>query len=132
MGRRAPSLPAKFALAILLIGVSFLVMAVLGKLSADGSLVGWWWLVLVFFIQVIAELLLSPTGPSASTQLAPWRYGESGPCPVVPRNRRRRRNWRARRRAAGDARNAYYFCHPRLATIIAAEFSPPRSSDYAC
>ena len=46
-------------------------MAVLGKLSADGSLVGWWWLVLVFFIQVIAELLLSPTGLSASTQLAP-------------------------------------------------------------
>ncbi len=73
--------PAKFALAILLIGVSFLVMAVLGKLSADGSLVGWWWLVLVFFIQVIAELLLSPTGLSASTQLAPevWRV-RSLPC----------------------------------------------------
>ena len=71
LGRRAPSLPAKFALAIMLIGVSFLVMAVLGKMSADGSLVGWWWLVLVFSIQVIAELLLSPTGLSASTQLAP-------------------------------------------------------------
>lgn len=71
LGRRAPSLPAKFAIAIFLIGVSFFVMAYLGKLSADGTLVGWQWLVLVFFIQVIAELLLSPTGLSASTQLAP-------------------------------------------------------------
>ncbi len=71
LGKRAPSLPAKFALAIFLIGFSFFVMAYLGKLSSDGSLVSWEWLVLVFFIQVIAELLLSPTGLSASTQLAP-------------------------------------------------------------
>ncbi len=71
LGKRAPSLPAKFALAIFVIGFSFFVMAYLGKLSSDGSLVGWEWLVLVLFIQVIAELLLVPTGLSASTQLAP-------------------------------------------------------------
>lgn len=71
LGRRAPSLPAKFALAVCLIGFSFLVMALLGKVTAGGDLVGWEWIVLVFFIQVIAELLLSPTGLSASTQLAP-------------------------------------------------------------
>ncbi len=71
LGKRAPSLPAKFALAIFLIGFSFFVMAYLGTLTADGSLVAWEWLVLVFLIQVIAELLLSPTGLSATTQLAP-------------------------------------------------------------
>jgi POT family proton-dependent oligopeptide transporter len=71
LGRRAPSLPAKFAIAIFLIGFSFFVMAYLGKISSGGTLVAWEWLVLVFFIQVIAELLLSPTGLSASTQLAP-------------------------------------------------------------
>lgn len=70
LGRRAPSLPAKFALAIALIGGSFLLMGYLSTI-AERQLVAWEWLVLVLLIQVVAELLLSPTGLSASTKLAP-------------------------------------------------------------
>lgn len=71
LGKRAPTLPAKFALAVFLIGISFIVMSGLAYMTRDGDLAGWWWLILVYFIQVIGELLLSPTGLSASTQLAP-------------------------------------------------------------
>lgn len=71
LGKRAPSLPAKFAIAVFLIGLSFIVMAGLGYATRDGGLSAWEWLILVYFIQVIGELLLSPTGLSATTQLAP-------------------------------------------------------------
>lgn len=71
LGRRAPSLPAKFAIAVLLVGLSFILMGYLGKLAESGDLVPWTWLAMVFIIQVAGELLLSPTGLSASTQLAP-------------------------------------------------------------
>ncbi len=71
LGSRAPSLPAKFALAVFIIGLSFILMSGLGYLADKNGTVQWEWLVLVFLIQVMAELLLSPTGLSASTQLAP-------------------------------------------------------------
>jgi proton-dependent oligopeptide transporter, POT family len=71
LGHRAPSLPAKFALSILLIGMSFILMSGLGYLAEQNGTVQWEWLVMVFLVQVMAELLLSPTGLSASTQLAP-------------------------------------------------------------
>jgi len=71
LGRRAPSLPAKFALAVFIIGISFILMSGLGYLAEQNGTVQWEWLVLVFLIQVMAELLLSPTGLSATTQLAP-------------------------------------------------------------
>ncbi len=70
LGKRAPTLPIKFALAIALIGLSFLMMSGLGKM-AEGGLVPWELLALVIMVQVVAELLLSPTGLSASTRLAP-------------------------------------------------------------
>lgn len=70
LGRRAPSLPAKFAISVALIGLSFLVMGFLGKL-AESNLVPWEYVVGVLVLQVFAELLLSPTGMAASTQLAP-------------------------------------------------------------
>ena len=71
LGRRAPTLPAKFVLALLLIGLSFLAMAVLSNTAADGTKVLLVWLMLIVLIQTIGELLLSPTGLSASTHLAP-------------------------------------------------------------
>lgn len=70
MGRKAPSLPTKFAFAIALIGGSFLLMGLLGKM-AESQLVPWEFVVVMLLIQVLAELLLSPTGMAASTQLAP-------------------------------------------------------------
>jgi POT family proton-dependent oligopeptide transporter len=58
-------------LAVFIIGISFILMSGLGYLAEQNGTVQWEWLVLVFLIQVMAELLLSPTGLSATTQLAP-------------------------------------------------------------
>lgn len=71
LGRRAPTLPGKFVLALLLIGLSFLAMAVLSSIAGGGTKVLLVWLMLIILIQTIGELLLSPTGLSASTHLAP-------------------------------------------------------------
>jgi len=71
LGRRAPTLPGKFVLALLLIGLSFLAMAVLSNIAGGGTKVLLIWLMLIILIQTIGELLLSPTGLSASTHLAP-------------------------------------------------------------
>ncbi len=70
-GRRAPTLPGKFVLALLLIGLSFLAMAVLSNIAAGGTKVLLVWLMMIVVVQTIGELLLSPTGLSASTHLAP-------------------------------------------------------------
>lgn len=69
-GRKAPTLPTKFAMAVAMIGFSFLLMGLLGKM-AESQLVPWELVVVMLMIQVFAELLLSPTGMAASTQLAP-------------------------------------------------------------
>ncbi|MCB0923403.1 MAG: peptide MFS transporter [Mycobacterium sp.] len=71
LGRRAPTLPGKFVLALLLIGLSFLAMAVLSHLAGGGTKVLLVWLMMIVLVQTIGELLLSPTGLSASTHLAP-------------------------------------------------------------
>ncbi len=73
LGRRQPGTPVKFSWAIILIGISFGVMAIAGSLAISG-LISAWWIVLVFLIQTIAELLLSPVGLSVTTKLAPMRY----------------------------------------------------------
>lgn len=74
LGRRGPSTPSKFALGLLSAGASFVVMAFAANLAADGTLVSPWWLVVVYLIQTIGELFLSPVGLSATTRLAPKKY----------------------------------------------------------
>ena len=71
LGKRAPTLPGKFVLALLLIGASFLAMAVLANIAQGGTKVLLIWLMMIVLIQTIGELLLSPTGLAASTHLAP-------------------------------------------------------------
>lgn len=73
LDRRQPTTPTKFSLALLGIGLSFLVMGAAGALAARG-LISPWWIVLVYFIQTCSELLLSPVGLSVTTKLAPLRY----------------------------------------------------------
>ncbi|GAB4054018.1 peptide MFS transporter [Catellatospora paridis] len=73
LDRRQPGTPVKFSLALLGIGLSFLVMGTAGALAARG-LISPWWIVLVYLIQTCAELLLSPVGLSVTTKLAPLRY----------------------------------------------------------
>ncbi|GAA3651156.1 peptide MFS transporter [Nonomuraea antimicrobica] len=67
------STPQKFAFALVVIGLSFVVMAVAAALAGPGR-VSVWWLVAVYLIQVFGELALSPVGLSVTTKLAPEAY----------------------------------------------------------
>lgn len=74
LGSRQPSSPIKFALGLFFAGVAFLVIAFASTLTADGTaLVSLWWLILVYLIQTIGELCLSPVGLSTVTKLSPGR-----------------------------------------------------------
>jgi POT family proton-dependent oligopeptide transporter len=67
------STPQKFAFALVMVGLSFVVMAVAAALAGNGR-VSVWWLVLVYLIQVFGELSLSPVGLSVTTKLAPEAF----------------------------------------------------------
>ncbi|MET7331837.1 oligopeptide:H+ symporter [Nonomuraea sp. NPDC005650] len=67
------STPQKFGFALVMVGVSFVVMAVAAALAGPGR-VSVWWLVLVYLIQVFGELSLSPVGLSVTTKLAPEAF----------------------------------------------------------
>lgn len=71
LGNRAPSTPLKFAIAIIGIGLSFIIMVPPALAANGGEKSALVWIIGVYLIQTWAELLLSPTGLSASTQLAP-------------------------------------------------------------
>jgi proton-dependent oligopeptide transporter, POT family len=74
LGRREPSSPVKFTLALVLVGLSFLLLmpgaAIAQKAGIRISPV---WLIGVYFLQVAGELCLSPVGMSLVTKLAPYR-----------------------------------------------------------
>ncbi|MFI7702599.1 peptide MFS transporter [Nonomuraea sp. NPDC049480] len=67
------STPQKFGFALVMVGLSFVVMAVAAALAGSGR-VSVWWLVLVYVIQVFGELSLSPVGLSVTTKLAPEAF----------------------------------------------------------
>jgi POT family proton-dependent oligopeptide transporter len=75
LANRAPSTPLKFAVALIGIGASFLLMVPPGLAADQGQQSALWWLCLVYLMQTWAELLLSPTGLSAATRLAPAGMG---------------------------------------------------------
>jgi POT family proton-dependent oligopeptide transporter len=65
-----PSIQVKFALALMLVGLGFVVLAASGS-TADGAFrVSLWWLVLTYFLHSIAELCISPVGLSMITKLS--------------------------------------------------------------
>lgn len=70
LGPRQPSSPAKFVTGLMLLSASFLVMVPAAKLTAEGR-VSPWWIVAMFFLQTVGELLVSPVGLSLITKLAP-------------------------------------------------------------
>ena len=72
LGHKQPSSPMKFALGLLFVSLSFVLMVPAAKLTADGK-VGPLWLVGLFFLQTVGEMLLSPVGLSTMTKLAPQR-----------------------------------------------------------
>jgi proton-dependent oligopeptide transporter, POT family len=71
-GARQPSPAIKFAFGLLFLSSSFLLMVPAAKLTASGA-VSPLWLVGLFFLQTVGELLLSPVGLSTMTKLAPER-----------------------------------------------------------
>jgi len=73
MGRANPSIPRKFGLGLLFNGAAFaLLMFALSQLVVDGK-IPFWTLFMVYVIQSIGELCLSPIGLSMVTKLAPVR-----------------------------------------------------------
>lgn len=72
MGDRQPSSPAKFAFGLLFAGLAFVVITVAASLTGAGR-VSPMWLVVVYFIQTLGEMCLSPVGLSTISRLSPVR-----------------------------------------------------------
>jgi POT family proton-dependent oligopeptide transporter len=71
---KEPSTPMKFAIGLLLVGISFLILVPAAMLiESTGGKVGIIWLLMLYFVQTLGELSLSPVGLSAMTKLAPVR-----------------------------------------------------------
>jgi proton-dependent oligopeptide transporter, POT family len=73
LGPRQPSSPAKFAIALLLMGLAFLLLVPAGGLAQSGVKVSPLWLVGLYFIEELGEICLYPVGLSVVTKLAPAR-----------------------------------------------------------
>lgn len=72
MGSRQPSSPGKFFYGLLFAGLAFVVVTIASMLTGGGR-VSPLWLIVVYFLQSIGELCLSPVGLSTVTKLAPAR-----------------------------------------------------------
>ncbi|MFF2043364.1 peptide MFS transporter [Kitasatospora sp. NPDC058170] len=71
---RNPSTTVKFAFGLLMIGASFLVMMLAMAAASGGTKVTPLWLAMVYLVQTVGELTLSPVGLSVTTKLAPAKY----------------------------------------------------------
>ena len=72
LGARQPSSPGKFTIGLFFAGIAFVVIAFAATLTTGGR-VSPAWLVLVYFLQTIGELCLSPVGLSTVSKLSPAR-----------------------------------------------------------
>ncbi|MEC7906989.1 MAG: peptide MFS transporter [Verrucomicrobiota bacterium] len=68
-----PSMPAKFALGLIILGLGFLIMVAAAKLVVAGNEAAPYWLILTYLLHTMGELCLSPVGLSSVTKLAPKR-----------------------------------------------------------
>jgi len=71
LGPQQPSSPAKFALALVFVGLAFVLLMPAGAIAQGGVRISPLWLVAVYFIEELGELCLSPVGLSVVTKLAP-------------------------------------------------------------
>jgi POT family proton-dependent oligopeptide transporter len=69
-----PSLPVKFALGLILLGLGFLIMVGASLLVVAGNEVLPVWLIFTYLLHTFGELCLSPVGLSSVTKLAPKRF----------------------------------------------------------
>jgi POT family proton-dependent oligopeptide transporter len=74
LGSRNPSSPAKFTLGLFFLSLSFLLVVPAAKaFEANHARVSPWWLIGLYFLQMLGELCLSPVGLSMVTKLSPPR-----------------------------------------------------------
>jgi POT family proton-dependent oligopeptide transporter len=74
LGRANPSIPRKFGLGLIFNGLAFLLlMFTLQNLLGPDNKIPFWTLFMVYVIQSVGELCLSPIGLSMVTKLAPTR-----------------------------------------------------------
>ncbi|CAN7168937.1 oligopeptide:H+ symporter [Pseudoxanthomonas sp. LjRoot143] len=74
MGKNNPSIPRKFGLGLIFNGLAFLLLMIALNSMVDGSgKIPFWTLFMVYVIQSVGELCLSPIGLSMTTKLAPAR-----------------------------------------------------------
>ncbi|GAA4796170.1 oligopeptide:H+ symporter [Lysobacter hankyongensis] len=74
MGKLNPSIPRKFGLGLIFNGLAFLLLMVALSSMVDGAgKIPFWTLFMVYVIQSVGELCLSPIGLSMTTKLAPGR-----------------------------------------------------------
>ncbi|WP_290984431.1 peptide MFS transporter [Hyphomicrobium sp.] len=72
LGDRQPSSPVKFGLGLVFLAGSFLLMVPAANYAADGR-VSPLWLLGLYFLFTVGELMLSPVGLSTMTRIAPSR-----------------------------------------------------------
>jgi POT family proton-dependent oligopeptide transporter len=70
MGKRQPSSPVKFTFGLIFIGLGYLLMVPASWLTGQGK-ISPFWLVGLYFLEVVGEMCLSPVGLSTVTKLAP-------------------------------------------------------------
>ncbi|MBN8482105.1 MAG: MFS transporter [Xanthomonadales bacterium] len=74
LGKANPSIPRKFGLGLIFNGLAFLLLMVALSSMVDGNgKIPFWTLFMVYVIQSVGELCLSPIGLSMTTKLAPVR-----------------------------------------------------------
>jgi POT family proton-dependent oligopeptide transporter len=71
---KEPSTVVKFASGLMLVGVSFFVFLAPLGIADGGHKAAALWLVAIYFVQTMGELLLSPVGLSVTTKMAPAKY----------------------------------------------------------
>jgi proton-dependent oligopeptide transporter, POT family len=75
LGRHEPSSPTKFALGLVFVGLSFLMLVPAASMaqSGEGVRISPWWLIAALFVTEFGELCVSPVGLSLVTKLSPVR-----------------------------------------------------------
>jgi POT family proton-dependent oligopeptide transporter len=69
-----PSIPVKFGLGLVILGLGFAVMIFAARLVAEGGQAAPTWLMMTYLLHTFGELCLSPVGLSSVTKLAPKRF----------------------------------------------------------
>ncbi|MFT3732509.1 MAG: peptide MFS transporter [Hyphomicrobium sp.] len=72
LGNHQPTSPVKFGLGLTFLAASFLLMVPAANLASDGR-VSPLWLLGLYFLFTVGELMLSPVGLSTMTRIAPQR-----------------------------------------------------------